>query len=246
MSGFLSQLIAGALSPLVGFLLIANTRSLAKLAFLPFLISLVVFVVGLAFGLPFVTGLVAPFTQSFMNLIGSKSETLATLLPFLIWPSLALMLIFTLVNLTRLLASPLYGLLAEKVLVLQGVIEPEKRSLLAWAAVNARQSKGAGIKAVIFLLIGLVLGLLSFVPGVGLITSFAFLILLAYDVIDYALEALEWPLAKRVSFFRRHFAVFIGLGLSLGLVFLMPGPCFFVLPASVVGASDLVRRMIRE
>jgi uncharacterized protein involved in cysteine biosynthesis len=52
--------------------------------------------------------------------------------------------------------------------------------------------------------------------------------------------------ATRFAFFRQHFAVFVGLGVSLGLVFLIPGLNFFVLPASVAGGADLVRRLSKQ
>ncbi len=147
-----------------------------------------------------------------------------------------------LLTLTRLIASPFYGLLAERVLMKQGVLAEGKTSAGHWVLGRFRMTRGAFVKAVLFLIIGLILGLLSFVPGVGLFTAFAFLVLLAYDVVDYALEAMAWKSARRLVFFREHFAVFLGLGTALGLVFLIPGLNFFVLPASVAGGSDLVRR----
>jgi uncharacterized protein involved in cysteine biosynthesis len=69
------------------------------------------------------------------------------------------------------------------------------------------------------------------------------LILIGYDVTDYALEALQWSWERRVKFFRENFPAFIGLGAALGLVFLIPGLNFFLLPASVAGAAELVRKL---
>ena len=155
------------------------------------------------------------------------------------WPALALALMFILINLTRLIAAPFYGLLAAS------VFESNRRGA-SKNLTSFRQTRAALIKTSLFLVMGLVLGLLSFIPVVGCLTGFLFLILLSYDIVDYALDALDWPLERRFAFFKQHLAVFIGLGFSLGLVFLVPGLNFFVLPASVVGASDFVRRMTRE
>jgi uncharacterized protein involved in cysteine biosynthesis len=248
---FFGKLTLGFLAPLIGASLIMTQPSLRRLALLPFLITVLVFVFGLAMGLPFITGLVAPFTHWLLTLFGvrltsSNGEVFARIIPFLIWPALALSLIYVLLTLTRLFASPFYGLLAERVLMKQGVLTEEKVDALKWVKKQSRLTRAALIKAVLFLLIGLILGFLSFIPGLGLFTGFAFLVLLAYDVVDYSLEALAWSYEQRVDFFRQHFAVFLGLGASLGLVFLIPGLNFFVLPASVAGASDLVRRMIHD
>lgn len=250
MTGFASEFLAGLLAPFVGALMIANQRALFRLAIVPFVITVLILTVGLAYGLPFITGLVVPFTNSLLTFFGLKlnsgaGETLAKIFPFLIWPALALTLLFVLLSLTRLFASPFYSLLAERVLRSAGVLTSEKPGLKSWVAANVKQTRIALTKTPLFVVIGVVLGILSFIPGIGLFTSVAFVLLLAYDVTDYAFEALEWPLARRFEFFRKHLGLFLGLGCTLGLVLLIPGLNFFLLPASVCGASDAVRRMIR-
>lgn len=244
-----NQFLLGLSAPFVGALLIARHRSLFRLAVLPFVFTVLIFAVGLAFGLPFVTRLVEPFTQGLLTFFGFKTSAgagaaLTLIFPFLIWPALALALIFILLNITRLVASPFYALLAEKVLRNAGALSSEKQGVIERFKINFRQTRASLLKTAFFLVMGLVLGLVSFIPGVGILTSFCFLILLAYDIVDYSLEALTWPLRKRIEFFKGHFAIFLGLGVSLGLLFLVPGVNFFVLPAAVCGSGDLVRRLI--
>lgn len=247
-TGSVGAFIRGFLSPLIGASLIVKHRTLRRLAFLPFVLTVLVFIFGLGLGLPFITSTVTPFTKWILTVCGARlatrsGETLSIILPFLIWPALALALIYLLITITRLLASPLYGLLAERVLMKQGVLTNEKIVANEWVRKQVRLTRAAVMKAVLFLVIGLVLGLLSFIPGVGIMTAFAFLILLAYDVVDYSLEAMAWSYERRFEFFREHVVVFLGLGASLGIFLLMPGLNFFVLPAAVAGASDLVRRL---
>lgn len=246
----LSKLVGGFLSPLAGAALIIQHRALRRLALLPFIITVFVFIFGLAAGLPVITMYVTPFTKMLLGWFGvrassAQGEMFATLLPFLIWPALALALIYILLTITRLVAAPLYGLLAERVLMKQGALTEEKINAMKWVKRQFRMTRAALIKTALFLVLGLILALLSFIPGLGLFTSFAFLVLLAYDVVDYSLEAMAWDYDQRVDFFRQHFAVFLGLGASLGLVFLIPGLNFFVLPAAVAGGADLVRRMLK-
>jgi CysZ protein len=248
---FLSKLVSGFLSPLIGASLIVTHRSLRRLALLPFLITVFIFVFGLAAGLPFITSMVAPFTKALLGWLplrphSTGATVLSSVVPFLIWPALALALIYILLTITRLVASPLYGLLAERVLMKQGVLSEERIDTMRWVRRQARATRAALLKAALFLVLSVILALLSFIPGLGLFTSFAFLVLLAYDVVDYALEAMALSYEQRVDFFRQHFAVFLGLGAALGLVFLIPGLNFFVLPAAVAGGSDLVRRRIKR
>jgi uncharacterized protein involved in cysteine biosynthesis len=98
------------------------------------------------------------------------------------------------------------------------------------------------LRGFLFGLLGAVLFVFSFVPGLGLLTGFCFLVLVAFDICDYALEALQMNLSERIYFFRRHIAVMVGLGAIMGLVFLVPGLNFFLFPAAVAGAADVVRR----
>lgn len=248
MISFARKFWLGFMTPLAGLNLIVSSHRIRRLAILPFFLTLIVFVVGLALGLPFITSLVAPFTAWIVSLFKVKptSDTalwMSWVLPVLIWPALAVALLYILVVVTRLFVSPFYSLLSEKVLVVRGVLQPEKFRLVPWVSSNFKMLRVSLLKAFLFSAVGLILTVLSFIPGVGLITAFGFMVLIAYDVTDYALEALQWNVPQRFDFFKRHFPAFIGLGAALGLVFLIPGLNFFLLPASVAGAADLVRRL---
>jgi uncharacterized protein involved in cysteine biosynthesis len=251
MIGFAKKFALGFLTPLAGMTLILESHRIRRLAILPFVLTLILFLVGLALGLPFITSLVAPFTKWIVSLFSVKATsnfaiTLSWVLPILIWPALAVSLLYLLVVLTRLFVSPFYSLLSEKVLVVRGVLEPGRFQLFPWMRSNFRMLRVSLAKALAFVVVGLVLTVLSFIPGLGLFTAFGFMMLIAYDVTDYALEALQLGFPQRFDFFKRHFPAFIGLGAALGLVFLIPGLNFFLLPASVVGAAELVRRLDYE
>lgn len=246
------KFIWGLLSPISGVALILESKRVRRLAIVPFILTILVFVVGLATGLPFITGLVAPFTENIVSFVASLfgmkpssdfAVALSWLLPVLIWPSLALALLYVLILLTRVVAAPFYSMLAERVLIERAGLEGGKFQLIPWARLTFRMTGVSVIKAFLFSIVALVLTVLSFIPGVGVITGFGFVLLIAYDISDYALEARQLGLSDRLAFFRRHFFAFLGLGLGLSLVFLIPGLNFFLLPASVVGAADLVRKL---
>lgn len=245
---FVAQLFLGFSAPLTGLTMIAGSNAIRRLAVLPFILTLFIFLIGLALGLPFITGLVMPFTTWLIEFFGMKpkeslAQTLSWVLPILIWPALAVALLYLLVVATRLFVAPFYALLAEKTLIQKGAIEPGKFQLIPWFQINARMTGVSLVKAGVFAVLGLVLTVLSFIPGVGLVTGLGFLTLVAYDISDYAMEAYGWSFRDRIAFFKNFFPAFLGLGIALGLVFLIPGLNFFLLPASVVGAAELVRRL---
>jgi uncharacterized protein involved in cysteine biosynthesis len=93
---------------------------------------------------------------------------------------------------------------------------------------------------------GGVLFVFTFIPIFSTLAGICFLMLAAADISDYALEVLELKLSQRVRFFLDHFAVFLGFGMTMGVVFLIPGLNFFLLPASVAGASELVSRLAKS
>ncbi len=84
---FARHFIRGFQSPLIGASLIVTNRTLRRLAFLPFIMTVVVFIFGLGLGLPFITSTVTPFTHWFLELLEVRlsspaGEALSSIIPF--------------------------------------------------------------------------------------------------------------------------------------------------------------------
>ncbi|MES2855904.1 MAG: EI24 domain-containing protein [Bdellovibrionota bacterium] len=208
-----------------------------------------VFVAGLSWGFPFVTGLVHPTSTWIIGVLPLQAGSgtygvFSWLIPVLLWPPFILFLLYLLWILTRLLAAPFYLLLAERVLIESGAINDQKFHLVSWVRINVRMAIVSIIRTFSFALIGLVLFLLSFIPGAGIFTSICFLLIVTSDVCDYAFEAMQWSFPQRMAFLRQHFGFIAGFSVVFAFVFLIPGLNFFLLPASVVGATDVVRRLM--
>lgn len=245
MISHLQQFTAGFLAPARGVTLIMSNSRIMKYAILPFLMTVIVFITGIALGLTTVTGWVTPVSNWMIGLVGaSKTGMLSWIIPILIWPVLVIGLLYALWVVTRVLASPLFSLLAEKVLIERGVIEDQPFRLGPWLKLSSRMFVVSLSRALFLGIVGAILFVLSFIPGVGILTALCFLMLVASDLIDYSLEALQMTFSQRIQFLRPRFFVLFGLGCSLGLVFLIPGLNFFLLPASVAGASDVVCRLV--
>jgi uncharacterized protein involved in cysteine biosynthesis len=64
--------------------------------------------------------------------------------------------------------------------------------------------------------------------------------IIAYDIIDYPLSLHLFGVKERIPWFRHYLWTTLGFGLSMELIFLIPGASFFILPAGVCGATRLV------
>jgi uncharacterized protein involved in cysteine biosynthesis len=243
----LDRLTTGFLVPARGLNIIMTHSRVRRLAVLPFFLTVVIFVVGVTWSFPVLTELVSSFTTKVIAIIGvaktsSFASALSWIIPIMTWPVVIFAALYMIFILTRIAVAPLYALLAERVLIEKGALPESPFRFGVWLATSVRMFGVSVLRGFLFGLLGAVLFVFSFVPGLGLLTGFCFLVLVAFDICDYALEALQMNLSERIYFFRRHIAVMVGLGAIMGLVFLVPGLNFFLFPAAVAGAADVVRR----
>lgn len=237
----------GFVAPLRGLALLSRHPALLRRAALPFLIGVVVIVGGVA-QIPLLTsmlggGLEQTFRWLGLTGAGFVFESLRWIIRLAAYGSGFVALAYLLFLFTRVLAAPFYGLLAERTLIELSVLEDKPFALGPWVRVSARMVGVSVLRALLFGLVAVVLFALSFIPGLAIFTGAIFLLMAAFDIADYAFEAQQLSLRSRMSYFRRHLAVFFGLGSFAGLAFLVPGLNFFLLPASIVGACDMVRRV---
>ena len=80
-------------------------------------------------------------------------------------------------------------------------------------------------------------------PAVVITTPLKFIttgFVLAYDIIDYPLSLHMLGIRERTPWFRHYLWAILGFGLSMELLFLIPGAFLLLLPAGVCGATRLV------
>ncbi len=248
MNTFFSEFTTGLLAPWRGTELILSKPRVLRFAILPFIITTIVFLAGLGWGFSLLAGWIPSIATMMMGWFGMDPTSFgSTFLYWTIiiaaWPFALFALVYFLFLLARLIAAPFYALLAEQVLIETGALADRPFQFGEWLRVNARLFGVALVKVGFFALIGIVLFILSFIPGLGLLTGFGFLLIAAYDIIDISLEALQLGFRQRFQFFRARMPAFLGFACVLGLVFLVPGLNFFLFPAAVAGGSDVVRRL---
>lgn len=248
MSG-IQELANGFFAPFRGVQVIAGSKRLRRLAVFPFLLSLLLFIAGMVMGLPAIASLVNPGIITVLGLVGLVVGTLVYevlfwILAVLIWPAALFALLYFLFVITRIFAAPLYALLAEQVLIDQKVIKEQPFHLVRWTGTNLRMLSISILKSILLLVAGVLLFVLSFVPGLAVFTGLGFLLIVVFDVMDYSFEAKQLNLSDRFRFFQRHILAFLGFSFAMGLVFFVPGLNFFLFPAAVAGAGDLLRRLM--
>lgn len=129
-----------------------------------------------------------------------------------------------------LLAAPFYSLLAERALRIAG---RRTTTRLTFGAML----RASLLKGLIFLFCGIVLFVCSWIPGINFVAVFGTLLLLAFDCMDYGLEASGLTLRRRWQYAVLHRGQWVGLAGGLALTLLLPGLTLLVIPGAVVGAA---------
>jgi uncharacterized protein involved in cysteine biosynthesis len=237
----ISNFLIGFFAPLRGAALLWQTPKLRRLAILPFIFTTVIFIFGLSWGLPGLSHLIS-FIATRPVLHGSSSF-LAILLQICLWPVGLMGLLLSLLVSSRVLVGPLYAVLADATLIVTGARTEAPFRLGDWIANSIKISVTALFRGLILAGATVVLFLFSLIPGFAVLASLAFLVMFASDLTDYALDSYRLGLKERFRFMREHFAALTGLGLAMGIIFVIPGLNFILMPVSIVGAADVVRRL---
>jgi CysZ protein len=93
------------------------------------------------------------------------------------------------------------------------------------------------LKGAVFAVCGVFLFVLSFIPVINLLAVAAAMFLLAFDCMDYALEARRLKFRQRLRYVFRNKAQWAGMATGLALTLLLPGLTLLVIPGAVTGAA---------
>lgn len=143
-------------------------------------------------------------------------------------------------------AVPFYSLMAERTLVLAGAREDQPFHLGRWTRESLHMLRVALVKAFLFLSLGALLFLLSFVPVVNVFAVFGALLLMAFDLLDYSFEAMRFGLRRRLRMVARHKRMWAGMAAALGLTTLVPGLTLILAPGAVIGAALIFKECLEH
>ena len=133
------------------------------------------------------------------------------------------------------LAVPFYSMLAEKTLRQLGLPTQSGWSSL-W-----RMFRVSAIKALLLLIMGVFLFVLSFVPVLNVAAMLMALMVMAFDCVDYSFECLGYGLSRRLSYLVRERNQWLGMATALALTLLLPGLTLLITPGAVVGGALILK-----
>ncbi|MGE4130107.1 MAG: EI24 domain-containing protein [Bdellovibrionales bacterium] len=181
-------------------------------------------------------------------LLGGATGFWATVLYYPLWLAAGLLVLVLNVFLSYVLfgviSIPFHSYLAESSLGIIGVKPQADPDFRTWLKSSARMLRVSLVKASLFLIVGVFLFMLSFVPVLGVLAAFGTLLLLAFDMMDYTLEALRLGFRARVAFMFRHKMIWFGMAAALALTLFVPGLTLLVTPGAVAGGTLLYRKTL--
>lgn len=243
---FKNQFLTGFRFFIIGFQALRKVPGAFLWALIPFLIDLILVFLFLSWGFG---SLGAWITSAIGVFLSSSSGFLFSLI---FYPLYALfgfgffvLIIYAVFLVSTFIAAPFNAVLAEKVLVHAGVLEERTFEWNSWVRSNLKMLFAAIKRTFLLLSLGIVILLLSFLPGLNIISSFLACLVVSYDSSDYAFEALLWNNSQRYHFFRKHFNMYAGEASSIALSLLLPGATALLLPIMVLGSSTLIAEHLK-
>lgn len=242
MSGMLDEFASGFASFFRGFVLLARTPRLWPFALAPFFIGIAIMVSGFFWAIGNLPALMQGLLFKIESLTATYFPFVYGVVMILVWPAFLMALLYAVFLLAMLIASPFHAVLAERSLIALTVLKNEPFQFMRWLRSTVHMIVVSVLKVLIFTVVGLALFVLSFIPLVNFVAGFGFLLVITFDCTDFSFEALQMGLRARLRYFFSNFMRFSGFAAALGLVFLVPGFNFLLMPVAVVGGSDLVSR----
>ena len=210
----------------------------------PFIIQISLLGIGLYFGLSQLQTLLMTVTSYIVtDTTGVLGALLFGFLYFVSAIIFAVMYFYFVYMISQIIASPFYSVITEKTLTHYGLIKGVK-TLRQQIAVAWRMFFASMLRGALFMGIGVLLFVLSFIPVLNFIAAFIVFLILALDSADFSFETMEFPLAKRWTFFKENFIEFVGMGTFVGLTAVIPGLILFVMPLAVLGTTEFVAQKL--
>jgi CysZ protein len=228
-------LLRGFFSPVQGLRIILSSPKNVIFSLIPFSIGFLVIGAGYMLAAQYLNPWVESFTSGIHFL-----ETWTFLKPIVDF----LILIFTWILISFVnffvgyltiivFAGPFYALMVENIFKVE---LPDKEPRSSLKLIVSMFVVGLA-KVFLFLTIGLICFIMSFIPGLNLLAPLIIVLTVAFDCMDYAFEVDFLNLRQRFDFFAQNIMIFVGIGLAVMATNLIPGLFFILLPAFICGAT---------
>lgn len=224
---------------------LSRVPGLGRWILIPWLLDVGLLGAGIYFGAEWVQRLANSATAFIIKSTDMNSLSVVVyILLFVFWLVFAVLLFFLVYLFASVSSAPFYSVMAEKILVHKGTLRARPFSL-SWVIKNSLRMLWVSIlRAFILVLVGSVVFVVSFLPGLNLLSTFLVFVILSLDSADYALEAMGFGLRSRLRFFLDNFVEFCGMGAFVALTAMIPGLIVLLMPFAVLGATNLVGERI--
>lgn len=234
----ISSFVFGARNYFEGLRYWVSRKALLAISSVSFVTSFFVFVFGMGYALSWV-----PYLQS--RIMNEATTFLGQILYYLVRmgtvAAVLFLSFFALSVLINLLMLPVHDVLSERTLTDMKALTRQKD--VSWFVRVGKNALTALRKAMFLLLAGLILLVLSLIPGLAPIVVVAGAFLLSWDLLDFSFDHLGMSFSERKQYLRRNFWEILGFSFGVGLTMAVPILNFFMLPGAVVSASHLVAKM---
>lgn len=238
----MKDFIQGLNAWLIGWKTILTKRQLMVVAMIPFMITFLAAVAS--------TWLIWVY---YPIVFAAMTAGLATLMPQMVFDVLyypmlwavglviVVGILYVVYVLHAVFAMPFYSLLAERTLQLHGKGPENFTSWRQWSRHMVTMLRVSAVKGFILACLGVILFIASFIPVVNIVAVTVTLLLLAFDCMDYSLEAKRMRLRQRIRYVFQHKAQWAGMAVGLALTLLLPGLTLLVIPGAVCGAALILK-----
>ena len=147
------------------------------------------------------------------------------------------------------LAQPLSGPALERLVrAMQEQIGATQRPQVPWWRDMGRSSLGAAVGLAVTVPLLTVLFLVDLTIPLGWVIAFPLKLIvtgmfITWDLMDYPFSVRGWRIGIRARWIRSHLGSAFGFGLSLAVIFLIPGMQLLLLPVGAVGATWLLHQI---
>ncbi|MBI2645893.1 MAG: EI24 domain-containing protein [Deltaproteobacteria bacterium] len=233
----------GFMAPFQGIRFLFQHASLLKLAAIPLLINLLLFIA--------MATLLYTHFGYFLSLVITRPDSWYWLILYYALAGLAFILIlvigtFVLCLLGNLIAAPFHEWMCEKTKSLL-IGHPEKTSSPPLWQETKRILSTQCKKLLLLLILEIGALLLVLIPGIGpFLSGLITLILLAFQFLDFPLGVERLVFSSQLKNFFTHPLAWLGFGCGISLMLAIPLANIAVLPSGVIGASLLYYQHIHQ
>lgn len=232
-----ARFFVGARAPLVGVQNLWSGPKLLLISLIPAILSTALFIVSFSFGIGHISVWLALYAPAAVGFWGTLFYWTFFIFGYVLYVLLVAILTYLV---SQIVLMPINSVIAERVLKFEGVLGDERFEWSRWLNRTGRLLLIMIFQIGFFAVLGILVFILSFLPGLNLLAAFLGFLILSFNCADYAMELADLNLRAKLKLFKSRLPEFCGMAAVLGLTFLIPLLNFFFLPIAVSGASWLL------